>query len=144
MGKRVIGIVGMPGSGKSTAVEAAQERGASIVVMGDIIRAEADRRGLERSREAMIQLMFEFRKEEGLAAVAKRCVPIINNAKTTFVIVEGIRSYHEVQEYHKHFPNFTIIAIYAPPNIRFKRLKDRGRSDDPMTIEEFNERDLKE
>jgi len=36
--KIVVGLAGMPGSGKSLAVDAARELGYAIVVMGDVIR----------------------------------------------------------------------------------------------------------
>ena len=42
---RVMGISGMPGSGKATVSELAAEKGAITVVMGDIIREEAKKRG---------------------------------------------------------------------------------------------------
>ena len=38
--KIVIGLAGMPGSGKSLVVETAHELGYAIVVMGDVIREE--------------------------------------------------------------------------------------------------------
>ena len=36
--KLVVGITGMPGSGKSLAVRVAKEKGYDVVVMGDVIR----------------------------------------------------------------------------------------------------------
>ena len=38
---KIMGITGMPGSGKALVSEIASERGAKIVSMGDIIREEA-------------------------------------------------------------------------------------------------------
>ena len=45
--KIVVGLAGMPGSGKSLVVETARELGYAIVVMGDVIREETAKRGLE-------------------------------------------------------------------------------------------------
>mgnify|MGYP006058305409 CR=1 FL=1 len=42
---QVMGISGLPGSGKSLVSDIAIERGAMIVSMGDIIREEAKKRG---------------------------------------------------------------------------------------------------
>ena len=42
---QVMGISGLPGSGKSLVSEMASERGAIIVSMGDIIREEAKKEG---------------------------------------------------------------------------------------------------
>ena len=41
MRRKVIGVVGMPGSGKTTLAEAAREVGFRVVTMGDFVRAEA-------------------------------------------------------------------------------------------------------
>ena len=38
----VIGIVGLPGSGKSEAANVAAEMGVPVVTMGDVIREESD------------------------------------------------------------------------------------------------------
>ena len=43
---RVIGVSGMPGSGKSIISDKCVEKGAIIVSMGDIIREEAKKRGI--------------------------------------------------------------------------------------------------
>ena len=43
-----------------------------------------------------------------------------------------------------HFEKFVLIAVHASPEVRFKRLSQRGRSDDPKTFEVFHERDMRE
>ena len=42
---QVMGISGLPGSGKSLVSESAAAKGAIIVSMGDIVREEAKKRG---------------------------------------------------------------------------------------------------
>jgi dephospho-CoA kinase len=140
----VVGVAGMSGSGKGTVREIVQKMGYSTVVMGDEIREEAKRRKLEPTPENLGMLMLKLRKEEGPAAVAKRCIPKMDKANEKVVFVEGIRSLHEVDEFKKHFPNFTLIAIHASPETRFRRLFQRKRSDDPKVWETFMERDLRE
>ena len=44
---KIFGISGLPGSGKSLVSELAVEKGAIIVSMGDIIREEAKKRGID-------------------------------------------------------------------------------------------------
>ena len=44
---RIVAITGMPGAGKSTAAHALAKLGWTRVVMGDVIREETKRRGLE-------------------------------------------------------------------------------------------------
>ena len=140
----VVGVAGMPGAGKGTVREIVQKMGYSVVVMGNEIREEAKRRKLKPTPENLGMVMLKLREEEGLAAVAKRCIPKMEKAKEKIVIVEGIRSLHEVDEFKKHFPNFTLIAIHASPETRFRRLFQRKRSDDPKGWETFMERDSRE
>jgi dephospho-CoA kinase len=68
----------------------------------------------------------------------------MENARESKVIVDGIRSLSEVEEFKRHFPKFTLIAIHSSPETRFKRLYHRQRSDDPKNWEIFRERDMRE
>lgn len=140
----VIGVTGMPGAGKATVREIVQKMGYPAVVMGDEVRDEAKRRKLKPTPENLGILMLKLREEEGPAAVAKRCIPKMEKAKGKVVVVEGIRSLREVEEFKRRFPNFTLIAIHASPETRFRRLFQRRRSDDPKGWETFMERDLRE
>jgi dephospho-CoA kinase len=142
--KLVVGLAGMPGSGKSLALNVATESGYDIVIMGNIIREEAKRRSLEPSPENIGKIMLELRQTEESSVIAKRCVPKIENAKGHRIFVDGIRSLAEVEEFRKHFPSFTLIAMHSSPETRFKRLNQRQRSDDPNDQEIFNERDNRE
>ncbi len=58
--------------------------------------------------------------------------------------MDGIRSPSEVEEFKNHFSKFSLIAIQASPETRFKRLYHRKRSDDPENWEIFHERDMRE
>lgn len=78
--KRVVGIVGMPGSGKSVADGVAKEMGFSVVVMGDVIREETAKRGLNPTPKNVGEVMVKVRREDGTAVVAKRCIPKILDA----------------------------------------------------------------
>jgi len=142
--KVVIGLAGMPGAGKSVVVAVAHESGYSVVVMGDVVREEAERRCMKPIPENLGKIMLELRKMEGNSVIAKRCVPKIERAKEHKVIVDGIRSLSEVEEFKKHFPKFSLIAIHSSPETRFKRLYHRQRSDDPKSWEIFRERDMRE
>jgi dephospho-CoA kinase len=142
--KLVICLAGMPGSGKSIIVEVAKERGYDIVVMGDVIREEAERRRLEPNPENLGKIMLELRRSEGKAVIAKRCIPKIEKTTKSKVIVDGIRSLSEVEKFRESFPQFSFIAVHASPETRFSRVYRRRRSDDPENWEVFRERDMRE
>ena len=140
-GKRlVVCVVGMPGSGKSVVSRVAREMGFDVVVMGDAVRDVARERGIEPSGRAMRELMQALRHEGGPAVVAKLCFPRIDRAGQ-LVLVDGIRSLHEVEAFRGRYGNVVLIAVHSSPRTRFKRLRARGREDDPRTWEEFRKRD---
>jgi len=142
--KILIGTAGMPGAGKDTVKRAVQKLGLPVVVMGDEVRAEAKRKGLAITPENLGKVMLKMRRENGPAAVAKRCIPKIKSIEASVIFIDGIRSLHEVEEFKKEFPDFRILAVHASPKTRFKRLLKRGRSDDPQSWEGFIERDRRE
>jgi dephospho-CoA kinase len=144
MTKAVVGLTGMPGVGKTVFQNIAKRKGFTVVVMGNEIREATKRRGLKPSPENIGKVMLQLRKEEGSAVVAKRCIPKIDNAKGKVILVDGIRSPHEVKEYKRHFSNFILIAIHSSPEARFQRLFRRKRSDDPKSWETFLKRDQRE
>lgn len=143
-GKLVVGLVGMPGAGKSVVVNVARAMGFGVVIMGDEVREEALRRGLEPTPENLGRIMLDLRRLEGAAVIAKRCVPKINGKTENKIIVDGVRSLAEVEEFKRFFPNFVLVAVHASPETRFKRLFHRRRSDDPKDWNIFHERDMRE
>lgn len=142
--KLVIGLAGMPGSGKSLVMKVAQECGYNVIVMGDVVREEAKNRGMELTPGNVGKVMLDLRQAEGDSVIAKRCIPRIAEARTEKVFVDGVRSLSEVEEFRNSFPKFTLIAIHSSPETRFKRLYHRQRSDDPADSKIFSQRDERE
>ena len=142
--KLVIGLAGMPGAGKSLLVEAATELGYAIVVMGDVIRQETLKRGLELTPQNVGKVMLLLREEGGNCVIAEKCIPKIEELTSQKVIVDGLRSLYEANSFKAHFENFTLVAVHASPETRFKRINYRGRSDDPNNWGVFHERDMRE
>ena len=141
--KKVIAISGMPGAGKGVAADAAKQLGLEVLVLGNVIREETERRGLQPTPKNVGNVMLQLRAEEGLAVVAKRLLPKVEAIRSNIVVVEGIRSLHELAELKSKFEVVTV-AIHASPERRFQRLLSRNRSDDPKTWEVFQERDNRE
>jgi dephospho-CoA kinase len=141
--KIVLVIVGMPGAGKSLASSVMKTRGIPVFVSGDIIRAEARKQKLKFTRKNLGKLMLKIRKEEGMGAVAKRLVPLVEKTRGELAVYEGARSVEEVDELRRKYDVVTI-AIHASPRARFKRLQRRRRSDGPRGLADFAERDNRE
>jgi dephospho-CoA kinase len=141
--KTVLVIVGMPGAGKSLASSVMKDQGIPVFVSGDIIRAEARKRKLKFTRKNLGQLMLKIRKEEGMGAVAKRLIPLVEESQRQVVVYEGARSMEEVEELGRKYRVVTL-AIHASGNARFRRLQRRRRSDRPRGWADFVERDNRE
>lgn len=143
-GKLVVGLTGMPGAGKSVVVRAAEELGYDVIVMGDEVREEARKRSLKPTPENLGKIMLELRRTEGETVIARRCIQKVKASAKEKIIIDGVRSLREVEEFKRHFSKFSLIAVFASPETRFKRLYKRGRSDDPKNWRIFHGRDLRE
>ncbi|MDR2545296.1 MAG: nucleoside monophosphate kinase [Methanobrevibacter sp.] len=138
---KVIGVCGLPGSGKSFIHQIAKEYNSTIYNMGDVIREEALKRNI-----SIGDMAIQLRKEEGNNVVAKMIVEKImeNEDEDKLFIIEGIRSLSEVEFIKQKFNDFKILSIFASPKTRFKRLKMRNRDDDSNEFNEFKKRDERE
>ena len=133
----------MPGAGKSTIVSKLKEQGYQAFNLGDGVRAEAKRRNLEPTGENLGKLMLELREKNGPGAVAELIKEPIQNSNHEIIIIDGIRSIHEINVL-KETGNLKLLAVEASSNTRFNFLSERKRSDDPLTREKFEERDNRE
>ena len=144
----VIGTVGLPGSGKGEAASVAEAADIPVVVMGDVIRAECRRRGLDPA-EHHGRIARTLREEEGDDAIAARTLPLIREAAAEsdrdVVLVDGLRSTVELERFREAFgDDFTLVAIRAPFDLRAERLDARGRDDSDSDLEALRERDERE
>jgi dephospho-CoA kinase len=87
--KLVVGLAGMPGAGKSVVVNVAKGSGYGIIVMGDAVREEAEKRHLEPSPKSLGKIMLELRQKEGNTVIAKSCIPKIENDAKSKIINSG-------------------------------------------------------
>lgn len=139
---KVLGFCGLPGSGKSTIIEAIEDLG-KVITMGDVIRNEAKKRNITLIDENLGKIAKELREIEGPNIVAEKCVEWIKALKSNLIFIDGLRSMAEVNIFRKYW-KFPVIAIVVDDKLRFKRLTERGRSDDPKNIKELKERDKRE
>jgi dephospho-CoA kinase len=142
---KIIAFVGMPASGKSEGARIASKMGIPVINMGDVIRQEVLRRGLEPNDPNTGMVATDLRKCEGMDAVARRCISHIREAGSELVVLDGIRGIAEVECFRQEFGiSFILISIYTPIEVRFSRILKRGRSDDMNSIEGLRLRDERE
>lgn len=141
----IICITGMPGAGKSTVASLLHRDGFAIVTMGDVIREEAKRHNLVMNDSNLGNLMLNLRKSKGPAAIAylilKKMEQELN--ATDYIVIDGIRSVAEVNVL-KSLGRVKLLAVHASANMRYKHIKERGRSDVALDSNDFRIRDKRE
>jgi len=141
---RAIAFTGLPGSGKSEAVDVARGMGLPVVSMGDEVRAEAQRRGLPPTDDTLGRIASEMRQREGMQVWAQRCLPPLRGQQEAVVVIDGIRNLEEVETFRQNLEGFILVAVHAAPHSRYQRLMQRGRSDDSRSDEALRRRDQRE
>jgi len=143
---KVLGTVGLPGSGKGEAAAVAREAGVPVVTMGDVIREACRDRGLDPA-EHHGSVARALREEEGEAAIAERSLPHIRAAldESETVLVDGLRAPVEADRFEEAFGDaFVLVSVEAPFETRAERLADRGRDDSDLDREALREREERE
>ncbi|WFN34877.1 flagellar hook-basal body complex protein FliE [Methanogenium sp. S4BF] len=141
---RVIGVVGLPGSGKGEFSRIAGELDIPVVVMGDSIREYVRTSGQTMSDISMGEASAQLRAEMGRDAIAQLTIPRVEATVAEVVIIDGIRSEAEVLLFREHFSDFYLVGVACPFAVRLERIFGRGREDDVATAEELTARDERE
>ncbi len=151
--QKLVCITGLTGSGKSVASDYFVKKGFQFLRFGQITLDEVKKRGLEPIEANERPIREEFRKKYGMAAYAILNLPkfkeLLENGDT---LGDGLYSFEEYKVLKKEFgENFITIAVYAPPELRYKRLSERilKESDKdlrnrPATRDEAETRDYSE
>ena len=140
---KIIGFCGLPGAGKTTAIESIKDLG-KVITMGDVIRNELLKRNIEPSDDNLGYMAKKLRNEGGDEIIAEKCVELIQKSSNNKIIfIDGIRSKAEVEVFRKIW-KFPIIAIELDQKMRYKRIVDRARIDDSRDLTDIKERDLRE
>lgn len=131
----ILGLTGRNGSGKGLAADYFIGQGYLYVSLSDILREEARRRQMEVTRANLYALGNELRRKHGPGVLAERTLEKLRGRSQ--VVVDSIRHPDEVRALRRGIPGFRLICIEAPPEVRFERMKSRGREKDPQTLEAF-------
>jgi dephospho-CoA kinase len=141
---KVIGVVGLPASGKGEFSKIAARMGIPVIVMGDMIRNAVRAAGLEPNDTNFGATANRLRAENGMDAIARLCVPEIQARDEPLVLVDGIRGDTEVALFRKNFSGFTLISIDSSFDNRLARIAARARSDDFTSADALRNRDDRE
>jgi dephospho-CoA kinase len=141
---KVIGVVGLPASGKGEFARIAAAQGIPVITMGDMIRRAVKDAGMNPTDENLGSMGNRLREERGLDVIAQLCIPEVRKQSAPLVLIDGIRVDSEVRLFRKQFPGFVLVALKSPFSVRLERLASRGRSDDTTTRVSLQARDERE
>jgi dCMP deaminase len=137
----IIGLTGKNGGGKGEIAKFLIDRGFQSLSLSDVIREEAARLGKAVTRETLVELGNRLRRESGAGVLAERVFRRLDPEK--HYVIDSIRNPAEVQVFQRR-RDFFLIHVQAPERLRFERLRQRGRENDPRTFEEFRALEVKE
>ena len=166
---KILAFTGMPASGKSVAVQIANEYKIPVIRMGDAVWEETKKQGLVLNDKNVGKTANDMREKYGKDIWAKKTIEKI---KTSFgrekrVVIDGIRNSEEIDLFKKELGNdfividtppfvnivdpvkelgndFIVIAISASEEIRRKRILARRREDDSIDVRDLEDRDRRE
>jgi dephospho-CoA kinase len=142
---RALALVGMPGAGKSLCARHLEARGFFQYRFGGIVVDEVLRRGLALTPEHERQVREEFREKEGMDAIARRALPLLQTALQTHntIIIDGLYSFSEYKTLRPALgTEMLVVAIICDRARRYARLASRPER--PLTPAEAEARDYRE
>lgn len=145
-GIKIIALVGLAGSGKSTAVDYLTGKSYPKVYFGGVIYKAMQEAGIDITWESQQTFREEIRQREGKDFVVKRIIKELHDlisAGQKTIIADGLYTWTEYKALKREFPGeLTVVAILTPKHLRHHRLTLRPER--PLTIEEANARDWAE
>lgn len=127
---KIVATVGLCGAGKSEVANQFVELGLAYLRFGQITLDKLREQGLDVSEVNEKKIREGLRQEHGMGAYAILNLPKIDEliAQGKDVLIDGLYSWTEYKILkEKYGDDLTIVAVYAPPQVRYARLHDRGR-----------------
>lgn len=135
----------MPGAGKTLCAQHLEARGFFQFRFGGIVVDVVERSGLAVNPKNERTIREKLRDEEGMDAIAKRALPLLQQALEDYdrVIIDGLYSFSEYKTLRDQLgENMVVVAIAAPRHERYARLAQRPER--PLTPQQAQERDWRE
>jgi dCMP deaminase len=137
----ILGVTGNFAAGKDAVAEILQKMNFYHVSLSDMIRDELRSRKKEITRDNLIEMGNEMRREHGASILAARALEKVKDGENH--VFTSIRNPEEVKLLQQR-EDFALINVIAPDNVRLARIKARAREKDPMTIEELRAKEARE
>lgn len=142
MSRKIIAILGLPGSGKTEVINHLMAKcNWPKVYFGEVTFDELKKRGLEINEKNERLVREDLRGKYGRLHYANKVIEKIEAIdENTNVLVESLYDWKEYLCFKEKFgKDFITIAVYASPKTRYARLNKRKER--PLTPEEAQGRD---
>ena len=143
---KIIALVGLAGSGKSTATNYLKQKGYPSVYFGGVVMKALKDENLEITPANEKMIRTRLREDFGKDIIVNKIVEQIQNlikSGQKRIIADGLYTWTEYKILKKHFPTeLKVIALVPPKNLRHKRISSRPER--AMTLVEINDRDFNE
>jgi len=140
--KIIIGITGTIGAGKGTIVEYLVKNKGFIHFSAreDVINKEIEKRGLPITRDNMVLVANDLRKNYGPSYVAEELFKMAQNSDKSCAL-ESLRTVGEIESL-KNKGKFFLFAVNAERKTRYKRIQIRKNiQSDNVSFEKFIEQE---
>ena len=143
---KIIALVGLAGSGKSTATNYIKQKGYPSVYFGGVVMKALKDENLEITPANEKMMRTKLRENFGKDIIVNKIIEQIQNlikSGQKRIIADGLYTWTEYKILKKHFPTeLKVIALVPPKNLRHKRISSRPERS--MTLVEINDRDFNE
>jgi deoxycytidylate deaminase/broad-specificity NMP kinase len=141
---KLIAIVGLAGSGKTSASQFFLKKGYKYIRFGQIVLDKVKKkRGLISDPSLEKEVREGLRRNFGMDAIARLNKKEIDKLlKKNNVVIDGLYSWSEYKYLKNSFGSkFKVIAIQANPSLRYERLSERREIDDKLINRPFSKKE---
>ncbi len=138
----IVGVAGRNGAGKGEVIKLLEARGFVALSLSDAIREVLAERGLEESRERMIETGRALRAEGGPGVLGERLLARMDPDRD--YAVDSVRHPAEVEALRAGGHRFVLLWVDADLQVRFERMQSRGRIGDPETLDTLRQLESRE